>query len=91
MELCVGLSEATDKNAVLLFAVRDTGIGFPEEKTESIFQPFSQADMSTTRKYGGTGLGLTICDRLVQMMKGTMSVRSALGRGSTFCFNAVFE
>ena len=68
------------------FVVSDTGIGIPKDKQEMIFQPFSQADTSTTRKYGGTGLGLTITTRLVQMMGGRIWLESEEGRGSHFHF-----
>jgi signal transduction histidine kinase/AmiR/NasT family two-component response regulator len=67
------------------FTVSDTGIGIPQEKLESIFSPFTQADSSTTRKYGGTGLGLTISARLASMMGGGISVESEIGRGTRFC------
>ena len=74
----------------LHFQVRDTGIGISHEKRETIFAPFYQADGSSTRKHGGTGLGLTIASRLVQMMDGRLWVESELGAGSTFHFTADF-
>jgi len=70
------------------FTVRDTGVGIPLQKTKMIFAPFLQADTSTTRIYGGTGLGLTISSRLVEMMKGKIWVQSEPGRGSVFHFTA---
>jgi signal transduction histidine kinase/PleD family two-component response regulator len=72
----------------LHFTVSDTGIGVPADKCDSIFAPFTQADSSTTRKYGGTGLGLTISNRLAAMMCGAMWVDSELGKGSDFHFTA---
>ena len=75
----------------LRFTVSDTGIGVPPEKQKTIFDPFSQADSSTTRKYGGTGLGLTISSRLASMMGGDMWVESAVGLGSQFHFTVKLE
>ncbi len=75
----------------LLFQVRDTGIGIAEQAHQRIFEPFLQADGSTTRKYGGTGLGLAICKQLVEFMGGDISVRSAPGQGSSFLVRLPFD
>ena len=87
----VTLEEESDDRATIRFAVGDTGTGIPKAKIDSLFESFTQADASTTRKYGGTGLGLTITKRLVEMMGGQVAVLSEEGKGSTFSFTAVFE
>ncbi len=84
------LQSQVDSQVVVQFSVSDTGIGIPEEKIKTIFQAFSQADASTTRRYGGTGLGLTICERLVQLMDGKIWVESQVGQGTAFHFTASF-
>jgi PAS domain S-box-containing protein len=84
----VGLAEKIDRKVVLRVAVTDSGIGIESEKVAQLFEPFSQADASTSRKYGGTGLGLTISRQLVEMMDGQLWVDSQVGQGSTFAFTA---
>ncbi|MBN2420163.1 MAG: response regulator [Deltaproteobacteria bacterium] len=84
-------SGTSDNSYCIHFSVKDTGIGIAEDKLERIFESFSQLDASTTRKYGGTGLGLTISQKLTELMHGNMWVESTVGRGSTFHFTALFE
>ena len=86
----VELSDLRGDGARLQLSVKDSGIGIPRDKQAMIFEPFSQADSSTTRKYGGTGLGLAICSQLVQLMKGKIWVESEPGKGSTFHFIVEF-
>ncbi|HUJ33114.1 MAG TPA: response regulator [Candidatus Acidoferrum sp.] len=88
VSLRVEVSERTVGDALLHFTVSDTGIGIPQDKHALIFDPFAQADTSTTRKYGGTGLGLTICTRLVTLMGGKIWLESEVGKGTRFHFTA---
>ena len=88
--LRVQTCELSTPHAVLRFSVSDTGVGIPPDKQQLIFQPFTQVDGSITRKFGGTGLGLTISSRLIAMMQGQLSLQSAPGKGSTFEFTARF-
>ena len=91
VETRVSLVEESDRDALLRFSVRDTGIGIAEEKMGLLFTKFSQADASTTRKYGGTGLGLAISKQLAEMMGGSVGAASAEGKGSEFWCTARLE
>ncbi len=86
VSLSVSAKTNDDNKYIIKFAIRDTGIGIPPERIQAVFEPFTQADPSTTRKFGGTGLGLTITKRFVELMGGTIHVESTVGKGSIFYF-----
>jgi two-component system sensor histidine kinase RpfC len=87
----VSLQDESDAKVRLKFSVRDTGVGIPPEAQQRIFDSFTQADQSTTRRFGGTGLGTTIAKQLVELMGGRIGLESAVGLGSTFWFEVPFE
>ncbi len=82
--------QTLEDQVTLVFSVRDSGIGMTPEQMENLFQPFRQADASSTRQYGGTGLGLAICKQLTEMMGGAIQAESRPDQGSLFTFSAVF-
>ena len=88
VDIVIRIKEEADKDVLLYCAVRDTGIGLTQEQMGRLFQSFSQADNSTTRKFGGTGLGLVIAKKLAELMGGEVGVESEPGKGSTFWFTA---
>jgi len=91
VKLLASLIKTDDKSAAIQFEVKDSGIGMTAQQIERIFEPFRQADDSITRKFGGTGLGLTITKNIIELMGGTLSVVSAPGVGSKFSFELVFD
>jgi len=91
IEIYSRLENISDNSVVIMSSIRDTGIGIPDEKIDSLFKPFSQVDASHSSKYGGTGLGLMICKEFVNMMGGQIGVDSAANIGSTFHFTIKLE
>ncbi len=91
VSLATSVEMETETSCMVRVRVKDTGIGIPPERTNRLFKPFSQADGSTTRKYGGTGLGLTISKQLVEMMGGKIGAESQIGAGSEFWFTAILK
>jgi len=91
VKLLAAISESAENTITMHFEVKDSGIGMTGEQINRIFQPFTQADDSTTRKFGGTGLGLTITKSLVELMGGKLEVESSFGLGTKFYFDLVFE
>ena len=89
--LYVSMPPGSESSPELQFTITDTGIGIPVEKLDGIFERFTQADTSTTRRFGGSGLGLTICRQLVELMGGRIWVESDVGKGSTFAILVPFE
>jgi signal transduction histidine kinase len=91
IHISVKVSERSAKRIILTFSVKDNGIGISPEQLKKIFNPFVQADSSSTRKFGGTGLGLYICSQLIKRMNGKIDAESVLGKGSTFTFSLRFD
>jgi signal transduction histidine kinase/CheY-like chemotaxis protein len=91
VKVIVKQTNSTDIETNLHFAISDTGIGIPEDKLESVFESFSQGSIEVNRKYGGTGLGLTIVKKLIKILGGQISVKSVVDQGSTFSFDLAFQ
>lgn len=91
IKLIATVANLTEKNITIVFEVKDSGIGISPEQLESIFEPFTQADESIMRKFGGSGLGLTISKNLIELMGGELKVESAVGIGSKFSFELTFD
>jgi signal transduction histidine kinase/CheY-like chemotaxis protein len=91
VELFIDVEKVTKTTVTLHASVKDTGIGIPADKLDTVFDTFQQADGSTTRKYGGSGLGLAICKQIAKLMNGEIRVESKAGKGSTFHFTAVLK
>jgi two-component system sensor histidine kinase/response regulator len=91
IKIAIKLVQKMSYGVIVNFSIQDSGIGMPEEALKKLFQPFEQADLSTTRKFGGTGLGLAISRKIVQMMDGELTASSTIDVGSEFVFNAYFS
>ncbi len=91
IELALDMDQVETDHLSFHVSVRDTGIGIPQEKLETIFDPFQQADGSTTRRYGGTGLGLTICKKISELMQGEVWVESEVNQGTCFHFSGTLR